>query len=798
MLMSQSATRLRSVWSGLVNAGSMTWVCSKSESAMRRSTPPHLMLFLRGAAATSLAFLLSFALVHGSAQAQTTDTPIYTIQGSGITSALVGNFVTTTGVVTRLINNGYYIQDLVGDGNPATSDGLFIFTSSAPTVAVGQLIRITGRVTEFNTGAASNAITAARPITELTNLSNLQVLGTGYTITPTPVTLPELVNDELERYEGMLISIAGPLTVSQNFFQGRFGQVTLSVGGRLEVPTNRYRPGPQATAQADENARRRLILDDGTSSQNPNPTPYFGADNTLRAGDTVASLTGVLDYGLATASNTGFGDYKLHPTTAPVFVRANPRSNAPENVGGNVKVASFNVLNFFTTFTNGSTASGQTGQGCTLGTSTAASNCRGANNLAEFNRQRAKIVEALAAINADAVGLMEIQNNGNTAVQNLVDALNARVGSGTYAAVPAPAGAGSTGTDAIRVAMIYKPARLTLASAAVSDTTAVHNRPPLAQTFGLANGGANSEKFTLVVNHFKSKSSCPAAGDADAAGNVDSGDGQGCWNALRVQQAQALRNFVAALQNSSGSNDVLLIGDFNAYAQEDPIYNFTSSGYVDQIGRFNSFGYSYVFDGDAGRLDHAITTASLSPKVTKAVEWHINADEPSVLDYNLEFKQPACAACAPDAYTISPFRASDHDPVVIGLSLLKPINGTAGRDTLIGTAADEVFTGGTGADVMTGGSGINVYRYLSMLDAGDTVTDFLPGRDQVDLRTLLGSLGFVGATSSTPDWVRVIDTPSGAQVQIATAGPGSSFRNLLLLRSVMASAVDLNRDVLSR
>ncbi|MFM8898886.1 MAG: hypothetical protein ACKOF9_02935, partial [Burkholderiales bacterium] len=380
-----------------------------------------LSFSLRGAVTAVAAAALSLLLTT-SVTAQTTDTPIYTIQGTGTTSPLVGNFVTTTGVVTRLINNGYYIQDLVGDANPATSDGLFIFTGSAPTVAVGQLIRITGRVTEFNTGAASNAITAARPITELTNLSNLQVLGTGYAITPTPVTLPELVNDELERYEGMLISIAGPLTVSQNFFQGRFGQVTLSVGGRLETPTNRYRPGPQAQAQADENARRRLILDDGTSAQNPNPTPYFAADNTLRAGDTLASLTGVLDYGLATASNTGFGDYKLHPTVAPVFVRANPRTAAPDNVGGNVKVASFNVLNYFTTFTNGSTASGQTGQGCTLGGSTTtASNCRGASNLAEFIRQRAKIVEALAAINADdstpnLSAIREMQQSPSTTV----------------------------------------------------------------------------------------------------------------------------------------------------------------------------------------------------------------------------------------------------------------------------------------------------------------------------------------------------------------------------------------------
>jgi predicted extracellular nuclease len=777
----------------------MAWNCSESVFAMRRSTTPHLTLFLRGIAATSIAFLAAFTLTTTRATAQTTDTPIYTIQGSGSTSPLVGNVVTTTGVVTRLINNGYYIQDLVGDANPATSDGLFIFTSSAPTVAVGQLIRITGRVTEFNTGAASNAITAARPITELTNLSNLQVLGTGYSIAPTPVTLPEWVNDELERYEGMLISIAGPLTVSQNFFQGRFGQVTLSVGGRLETPTNRYRPGPQALAQADENARRRLILDDGTSAQNPNPTPYFAADATLRAGDTVASLTGVLDYGLATASNTGFGDYKLHPTVAPVFVRANPRTAAPENVGGNVKVASFNVLNYFTTFTNGSTASGQTGQGCTLGGSpTTASNCRGASNLAEFNRQRAKIVEALAAINADAVGLMEIQNN-TAALQNLVDALNARLGSGTYAAVPDPVAVGTpgTGTDAIKVAMIYKPSRLTLLGNSISDTSAIHNRPPLAQTFGLVNGGVNSEKFTLVVNHFKSKSSCPAAGSPEAPGNVDAGDGQGCWNAQRLQQSQALRSFVATLQARSGSNDVLIIGDLNAYAQEDPVYDLTSSGYVDQIGRFNAFGYSYVFDGDAGRLDHAISTASLSPKVNKAIEWHINTDEPSVLDYNLEFKQPACATCSPDAYTVSPYRSSDHDPVVVGLNLFKAINGGASRDTLTGTAADEVFTGGPGADVMTGGGGINLYRYTSMLDAGDTVTDFVPGRDQLDLRTLLGGLGFA-STSVTSDWVRVIDSSSGAQVQIATAGPGSSFRNLLLLRGVGAATVDLTRDVLSR
>jgi uncharacterized protein len=733
--------------------------------------------------------------------AQVTDTPIYVIQGSGNTSALVGQTVTTTGVVTKLNNNGFFLQDLMGDGNPLTSDGIFVFTGTAPTVTpvtpvtTGSYVRLSGRVVEFNTGAATNADTASRTVTELTTITGLQTLGTGYSITPTAVSLPEAVDGDLERYEGMLISVAGPLTVSQNYFQARYGQVTLSAGGRLEVPTNRFRPGPQAAALRDENARRRILLDDGSSAQNVNPTAYIGADNTLRAGDTIASLTGVLDYGLATASNAGYGDYKIHPTVVPLFTRSNPRTAAPEAVGGNLKVASFNVLNFFTTFGNGQTASGLTGQGCTLGTSTAAINCRGADNAAEFARQRTKIIEAMAAINADVLGLMEIQNNGPVAAQNLVDGLNLKVGAGTYAVVPDPTGVGTggTGTDAIKVAMIYKPAKLSRVGASNSDGAAVHNRPPLAQTFSLSNG----EKFTLVVNHFKSKGSCPLPTDADFAGNGDSLDGQSCWNVKRLQQAQALRTFVARLQTAAANNDVLLIGDFNAYAQEDPVFDLTSSGFVDQVGRFSSFGYSYVFDGDAGRLDQGIASASLSPKVTRAVEWHVNADEPFGIDYNLEFKQPACATCAPDLYSPTAFRSSDHDPVVLGLSLFKTIQGTVSRDTLVGGAGDEIFIGGPGADVLTGNGGTHVYAYKSLHDAGDTITDFEPSRDSIDLRLVLAALGFT-ATSTTSDWVQLVDTPAGARLQISAAGSGSAWRPLLTLKNVRAGGINLTRDLLVR
>jgi predicted extracellular nuclease len=394
------------------------------------------------------------------------------------------------------------------------------------------------------------------------------------------------------------VRIEVPLTASQNFFQGRYGQVTLAADGRLIKPTNIHPAGSAgALALANENARRRIILDDGSSVQNPNPTPYIGAEDTLRAGDSLAAgLTGVIDYGLATNFNDGISDYRIHPTGPVVFSRSNPRAAAPADVGGDLRVGAFNVLNYFTTID---------AVGASCFPSGTRSDCRGADSAAEFQRQRNKIIPAILGLNADVVGLMEIENNGNTAVQNLVQGLNAVAGAGTWATIPMPAG--GTGTDAIRVAMIYKPSRVGLVGGAVSDTSAVHNRPPLAQTFAAPNG----ERFSVVVNHFKSKGSCPPAGDVDA----DQGDGQGCWNTTRVQQAQALGSFIASTL-APVDPDVVIIGDLNAYGKEDPILALSSLGFVDQIARFDpATGYTYVFDGEAGYLDHALVSASLTAPV---------------------------------------------------------------------------------------------------------------------------------------------------------------------------------------
>jgi len=574
------------------------------------------------------------------------------IQGSGSTSPFVGTRQTTEGIVTHNVSNGFYLQDPSGDGDPTTSDGILVFTGSAPTVNVGDKVRLTGTVTEFNAGDAG------RTVTELTSVSGLTVLSSGHAITPVNLMLPLASANDFERYEGMLVRFTAPLTVSQNYFQGRYGQVTLSAG-RLEKPTNRYRAGtPQAMAATVANAANMIVLDDNRTSQNPNPIPYIGTDNTLRAGDTVSNLVGVIDFGLITSSNPGPTGYKLQPTVAPVFTRVNQRSAAPALAGGNIKVASFNVLNYFTTFTDGTNASGESGQGCRQGTTISASNCRGANNLQEFLRQRAKIVAAMTAINADVFGLMEIQNNGDVAVTNLVEALNAAVGQGTYAVVPMPSVTGATGDDAIRVAMIYKPRKVRLVSEALADTDPLNNRPPMAQAFSSWNG----KRFSVIVNHLKSKSSCPAAGNPDA----DRGDGQGCWNATRVAQARRLLStMIPRVQAAAKDPDVLVIGDLNSYGAEDPINTLTAAGLVNQIERFvrpSGMPYSYVFDGESGYLDHALTTASLNPQVVGVTEWHINADEPSVIDYNTEFKPQ-------DLYTATPYRASDHDPVIISLDL---------------------------------------------------------------------------------------------------------------------------------
>jgi len=659
------------------------------------------------------------------------------IQGSGDTSPYAGTVQTTEGVVTAKVGSSFFIQDENGDGDPLTSDGLYVFTTAANTgtVQIGDRVRISGTVTDYA------PVAGGRVYTELTAVSAIVKLAGGIAVTPTNVTLP---HPNLGQLEGMLVRFTSPLTVAQLQYLGDRGEVTLS-SGRLEVPTNKYRAGtPEAIALAAANARNQIVLDDGIFTT-PSVIPYLGADGSLRAGDTVDNLTGVIDFG---AKGGGGAAFKLQPTLAPVFSQDNPRPAAPVLAAGNVKVASANVLNYFTTFTDGTDITGASGQGCAIGGGAPSrSNCRGADNITEFNRQSVKIVGELKALGADVYGLMEIQNSGDYSVTKLVDALNEAISPGTgvktYAVVPQPP---ATGTDAIRVAMIYKPATLTLVGNALSDADAINNRPPMAQTFKAANGG----KFSLVVNHLKSKGSCPAASNVDG----DKGDGQSCWNATRVQQAQRLVDvFVPQVVAAAGDAKVLLIGDFNAYGHEDPVQAIVNKGYVNQLERYirgaGAMPYSYVFNGEAGYLDHALASAALNASVVDAAEWHNNADEPTVVDYNLDGKPQ-------DKYTAAPYRASDHDPVVVSLNLpASALDVTAG---VRGLGSGLVYTRLTGrwsgnyAVTNTGTSPIGgpLQIELGGLAAGVTVLNASGSHNGVPYITAnVGSLA-PGATITVP------------------------------------------------
>lgn len=576
--------------------------------------------------------------VQGSTTTSGGITPIYIIQGTGQASTLDGTVVTTEGIVTADFQgpnqiNGFFIQDTTGDGNALTSDGVFVFNTTFP-VAVGDYVRLTAEVDEFNN------------LTELKNLTSLTILSSGNSLKPpTQVSLPVSAVTDLERYEGMLVIFPQTLTATETFTLGRFGEVALSASGRLFNPTNFVDPNDNPAsghnssgtsnvgavlAQQSLNDRNRILLDDGSNVQNPPVVPYLNpADTTFRIGTTVTNLTGVLHF--------DFSEYRLNPTTAPSFEYA-PRPAVPEVGAANVKVASFNVLNYF----NGN------GSGGGFPTS------RGANTLAEFNRQRTKIIAAISQLNADVIGLMEIENDGNSAtsaITDLVNGLNAVTAPGTYAAVIDPSGGanGTSGTDEIKVAMIYKPGVVTPVGTSKADTDPVHNRPPLAQTFSLANG----EKFTVIVNHFKSKSSTGASG-----ANADQGDGQGAFNFSRKQQATALLAFIASLQAATGDADMVCVGDYNAYEQEDPIDILTENVLTNVLPNT----HSYVFEGQSGTLDYALITGGLQAHLTGADRWHINADEPIAKDYNQEFNP---------AYLFSPgpYRSSDHDPVLIGLNL---------------------------------------------------------------------------------------------------------------------------------
>ncbi|WP_176329699.1 ExeM/NucH family extracellular endonuclease [Thioflexithrix psekupsensis] len=619
--------------------------------------------------------------------------PIHTIQGTGTTAALTG-VQTISGIVTKKFSGltGFFVQEenTDADNDPAASEGIFIYdNSNLFTGNVGDLVRITGTVAEYTSGSSSS--------TQLSSLTNVTVISTGNTLpTAATVQIPVTNVSDLERFEGMLVNVSstnGNLVVTETYRLGQYGQATLA-DSRLQQFTHANLPSTSGYPTHLANIAKRIIyLDDGSSAQNPDPEIFarggnpLSASNTLRSGDTVSSVTGILDH--------RYEGYRVQTTSGVNFTAANTRPASAPSVGAaNVKVASFNLLNYFNTFDG----LPNTVDNCNNGVGGTAADCRGADDATEFTRQKDKHKQVFVGLNADVIGLMELENDGydsTSAQQDLLNLINGASLSGrNYKMVDADTLIGSTnalGTDAIKIGLIYDDNAVELVAGSVKTSNdAIFDRRPLAATF---KHKTSNEKFTVVVNHLKSKGSA-----GSLAGDTDQNDGQGNSNATRVAQAQALVTFLATLTDDP---DILVMGDMNAYAQENPITTIKNAGYTDLLG---SSKYSYVFDGQIGYLDHALASSSLVPQVTGTDDWHINSDEPSVLDYNTNFKSTGQQT---SFYNADPYRSSDHDPVLIGLKLSPFYNITL---TAAGNGSGTISSNGTPAGVACG---TNCLRYTS-------------------------------------------------------------------------------------
>ena len=597
-------------------------------------------------------------------------TPIYAIQGSGL-SADISGLVTTQGVVVGDFEGsasigGFYLQDLTGDGDSATSDGIFVYTGSSDLVSVGQVVRVTGYARErFGQTTLNGSDSNSSEVPS----ANIVPCGAG-SVAPTDVTMPFADADSPERFEGMLVRFPQALVISEYFNYDRFGEIVLALPldgeSRPFTGTAIDEPGPPANARTLANSLRRITLDDTNNAQNPSTLRHpngdpFSLTNTFRGGDTVQDAIGVLGY--------DFSLYRIFPTGPADYTAVNPRPLEPEDVGGTVRVAAMNAFNFFITadYPTGDPLDNACGPLQDV-------ECRGwdYDQPDEFTRQRTKLLATIAGLDADIVGLNELENTTGVdplgGPNGLVPGLNDLVGAGTYASIDT----GIIGTDAIRAGLIYKPAVVTpvggfqtLDSADDPRFLDDKNRPSLAQTFEV---NATGDRFTVVMNHFKSKGS-----DCLDVGDPDLGDGQGNCSQTRVLAAQALVDWLSIDPTGSGDPDFLIIGDLNSYAKEDSVAAIlagpddvagTSDDFTNLIAAFlGPYAYSYLFDGQFGYLDHALASASLSPQIAGATVWHINSDESDVLDYDTTFKPPAQdVLCEANAY-----RSSDHDPVVVGL-----------------------------------------------------------------------------------------------------------------------------------
>lgn len=601
----------------------------------------------------------------GSATPTASETPtgqtsIADIQGTTDTSPMVGKVVTTTGVVTAVYPkggfNGLYIQTPGSGGVAKTptdaSDGIFVHSAKAASAyTAGQCVVVSGEVSEFN---------------GLTEINGTSVTETKGCADVKPVKLATLPRTDAQReaYESMLVEPQGTYTISNNYQLNQFGTVGLAFGTEpLYQGTEVARPGEDAKKVEDENRARSINLDDGASwnyqtndEAKNSPLPYLSQDTPMRTGSHVGFTRPVImDYRFGwNFQPTGMVSGAQSPHS-PITTTNDRPAKAP-SFDSDLKLASFNVLNYFTDL-------GKDEDGCKAytdrtGTPVTANFCtvRGAYTREAFHDQQAKIVTAINGLDADVVALMEVENSASItylpgqprdkALAHLVDELNKAAGSQVWGYVASPTVV-PPHEDVIRTAFIYRldSVRPEGPSLILMDDAYANARQPLAQKF-VATDVRGS--FVAVANHFKSKGS-----------GEDDGTGQGKSNPSRTVQAQALIDWSA---KEFAGEPVFLLGDFNAYGMEDPVMKIKDAGYTEVVEQLAPGASTFQYGGRLGSLDHIFANAAAMRMVSGAGVWDINADESIAMQYSRRNYNVT------DFHTSGPWAASDHDPALVGIT----------------------------------------------------------------------------------------------------------------------------------
>lgn len=595
-------------------------------------------------------------------------TGISAVQGSGTVSPLNGQSVTVQGIVTARISNGFFLQDS-GDGNPATSDGIFVFTSSTPSAnaAVGNSIRVSGTVTEFTPSSDSQS----PPVTEIINpsisapLSTNNPLPPAVTITPAMVTATGGIN-QLENLEGMLVNIAnlrvvGPTagSVSEatatSTSTGVFYAVMPGVANPLReagIQTPNVPPtcaaGTACAIPVFDANPERIRVDSDAAGQ---PALDLGVNQT------VSNLTGVLHY--------AFRTYSVLPT-APATVGGTPiqRTSTPVPAAGSVTVAAMNVERLYDSIDD-------------PGGDVVVQPTAYQNRLGKISKAIREVLRTPDVISLEEVEtLLVAQQLASRISADAVAASQPDPGYVAYLVEGNDVGGIDVGflvKSSIQVQEVTQFGKTTTYTSPCNGAQELLNdRPPLRlRATAVRNGQTIS--FVVFANHLRSLNDIEST---DACGGTTTG---ARVRAKRAAQANYLAGLIQAELAANPAAKILAVGDFNAFEVNDGLVDVLNTitgtpapltqvatasddpAYADFTNLLNLLPvaqrYSYVFDGNHQTLDHVLLSPAARAVVSGGGYGRVNAEFPDNLRSN-----PALAE-----------RYSDHDPVVVHLTTASDI-----------------------------------------------------------------------------------------------------------------------------